>query len=1477
MYVLKGEGERMLLRIFFGDRCQDVTLDPTKKFAIGKKPKNGFAVDAADLLDEHIVFKPEKGAWSITCMGDVYCGDQHYDRKNPYPGEPEAYKRFLLSAGSRVSCLVLPEEVRQTTFDLSPYDEITVGRKSGSNIALKFGLVSGEHAVIRKSGNSFELTDDKSTNGTYLNGVRTASAVLKNGDTLAIGEATLVFRNGTLDIRSNFCAVSKPVSRQHDPLTEVVRFERSPRLKLVPPQGQVEIQPPPPQAAKPNVNWLQVFLPAMGTVGAGLAVTLLSGMNPMMLAFSAPMAIIGIIISITNYRRQSKIYRQQQQKRLETYTEYLDSVVREIEKKRGEQTLALTSADPSTAACVNIARTADKTLWDRRPSDADFMSFRLGSGDLPLSVDIKFPQRGFAMEEDPLQSRPAEIYETYRTLRGMPVVCSAQRCPIIGVTGTPESTSAFLSSVIVQLATHHSYNEVKFILFCDEGTLAASEWVKRLPHFYDEERKTCYIASNKREAAKLCGLFEKSLKERRNDRDAEDQYDHKLRIPFLVFLVAAPSLLEGEPIRRYLYSDNRDLGISTIMLYEQVASLPKECGTIVELRAPLCEFYSKERASERVKFSMDTAEERQYREFAQAMGNIICEENSAEEGVPRNVSFFDMLGIRGAEELDLERNWRTSDVTRSLAAPLGVKEKNELVLLDLHENAHGPHGLVAGTTGSGKSEVLQSYVLAMAAAFHPYEVGFVVIDFKGGGMVNQFRDLPHLIGAITDMDGREVNRSLLSIKAELDKRKRLFAEHKVNKIDQYIALCKSGQAQEPLPHLIIIVDEFAELKADQPEFMQELISAARIGRSLGVHLILATQKPAGQVNEQIWSNSKFKLCLKVQDANDSKEVLKSPLAAKIKDPGRAYLKVGNDEIFELFQSGYSGVKTRYDGEEVTQLTAVVRHIAAFCSRAGIRRLPPICLPSLPGELAYPEGLEMMGKNLVPIGRYDDPSMQRQGTVLLNLDENTFILGSAQTGKTNLIQSLIRTVAWNTAPSQVNLYIMDFGSMTLKSFETLRHVGGVVLPDEDEKLKNLFKLLDREVEERKKRMIAVGVSSFQAYLEGGYTDIPRILLILDGFSPFRELYGEEYEGVLQHICRDGLAYGITAVVTNTQTGGFGYKYLSLFAQRFAFSCNDATEFSNLFPRCRLEPTNIRGRFLCRMEEAVLEAQAFLAFQGKKEIERAVALKAFVEAANSRWPEERAQPIPAIPQELTQAYIARHYNRPLGRYEYVVGLDYAEVDTVTYDLGAISELAVAGASPEKKGEVTGLLLSLMTGRRSGAPVSLYIVDSVERPLKRFKDSPCTETYTIDFAEAGTVIDELCREMERRYDVLVKESVEALDRCPLLAAVFNNRSVIEFISANRDVLEKYRRIIKQAKSLKILFLFSDLEAGSVSFGAPELMKSMKTLKNAIITDNLKEVQLFDLPPAVVRGSKQLQKNDVFCMVDGNVKRTRMCEELP
>lgn len=281
-------------------------------------------------------------------------------------------------------------------------------------------------------------------------------------------------------------------------------------------------------------------------------------------------------------------------------------------------------------------------------------------------------------------------------------------------------------------------------------------------------------------------------------------------------------------------------------------------------------------------FAYQPIPDRDMLRIAHRLAPVYCEEVSLEGALTKNITLYQLLGILSEEDLDLKARWSFSDVTKSMAAPLGVRSGNEIVYLNIHddEKAHGPHGLVAGTTGSGKSELLMTYILAMATIYSPYEVAFLIIDFKGGGMGNQFKDLPHTLGVITDIDGKEINRSLISIKAELDRRKRLFAEIDVDHIDKYIRAYQKGKASTPLPHLIIIVDEFAELKAQYGDFMAELNSAARVGRSLGVHLILATQKPQGQVDPQIDSNSKFRLCLKVQTPEDSREVTKHRLQQK---------------------------------------------------------------------------------------------------------------------------------------------------------------------------------------------------------------------------------------------------------------------------------------------------------------------------------------------------------------------------------------------------------------------------------------------------------------------------------------------------------------------------------------------------------------------------------------------------------------------
>ena len=347
--------------------------------------------------------------------------------------------------------------------------------------------------------------------------------------------------------------------------------------------------------------------------------------------------------------------------------------------------------------------------------------------------------------------------------------------------------------------------------------------------------------------------------------------------------------------------------------------------------------------------------------------------------------------------------------------------------LDLHQKFQGPHGLVAGMTGSGKSEFLITYILSMAVNYHPDEVAFVLIDYKGGGLAGAFDDpdkgihLPHLVGTITNLDGPTIQRALVSIQSELTRRQRIFNQVKhitdegTMDIYAYQRLYRGGQVDEPMPHLFIISDEFAELKQQEPEFMERLISIARIGRSLGVHLILATQKPSGVVNDQILSNTKFRICLKVQDRSDSMDMLKRPEAAELKDTGRFYIQVGYNEFFSLGQSAWAGapyeprsqvVSRRDDSVQVidnvgqplievrppreaqtaqgSELIAVLKELTAVAQAQGIP-FRSLWKPMLPHPLDLEKSCWPGEENRLEFcaGYLDDPAAQRQFPLTLD--------------------------------------------------------------------------------------------------------------------------------------------------------------------------------------------------------------------------------------------------------------------------------------------------------------------------------------------------------------------------------------------------------------------------------------------------------------------------------------------------------------
>ena len=1218
-----------------------------------------------------------------------------------------------------------------------------------------------------------------------------------------------------------------------------VQFKRAPRLIQELPEGVIEISSPPSAMGKPEINWLSTFLPIVITIGIAVIMATVMG-NPMMMLYTLPMTFGGVVVSITNYRKQTKKYYDQIDLRKEKYEQHLKEITSRIEEKRQEQMEAMLLSDPSTEDCVAIVEKRQARLWERRPTDEDFLHVRVGSGKTDFSVKITIPKESLSLEDDELKAKPKEIYEGYRSIDSAPIICNIFDEQVCGIVGRPQDNRAVIKNIIVQLTTHHCYSELKAVCIYDPSDENEMKWIKDLPHFCDNSKTSFLTACSKSEATELLKKLSDILKQRKLTADAEDSYGKApVYLPYFLFIVLQPAFLEkSHPINEFLFR-NRNLGAGVIMAVEDLAQLPKECNELMLMKGTVGELFNKNSASAKRRFTIDPVNRSSYETFGRSMKPIYCEEGVLRDTLPKSYTFYELLGISDVTEYDIGEHWRTSNITASLAAPLGITESGEVLSLDLHENAHGPHGLVAGTTGSGKSELLQSYVLSMALNYHPYEVGFVIIDFKGGGMANQLAKLPHLIGAITNIEGGEISRSLASIKAELIKRQKYFAEISVNSIDKYIEKYKRHEVDTPLPHLIIIVDEFAQLKAEQPEFMSELISTARIGRSLGVHLILATQKPAGQVNEQIWSNVSFEICLKVASETDSKEVIKSGLAARIVEPGRAYLRVGNNEVFELIQSGYSGALT--GRTDTTQLDQTVELIAAYCNAQHIEKLSDICLPALEDKIPYPQ---LPYKGQLPIGVYDDPNQQYQGVFQIDFTEkNTFIVGSSMSGKTNLLQCFIRGIADSYSPDEINIYILDFASMVLKCFEGLRHVGGVVTAFEDEKLKNLIKLLNAEIDSRRRRFMNLGVGSYSAYYEAGRRDIPRIIIVVDNLTAIREMYFQDDDPLLT-ICQIGLTYGISVIVANNQTAGIGYKYLTSFANRIALFCNDSTEYSTLFDtHCALRIPDIPGRCIVDIEKSLYACQVYLAFSGAKEIDRAESINKYVLNTASRYTGQ-AKMIPMIPEKINERDVFKNYKEALtekGRI--IIGLDYANVQPVTIDLPSVGVLAIAGS---RKKQIASFLRYMIgcCDKAYHDQTEFFIIDSVSRTLADCASLSNVSHYEYLPMKGVEIVKVIENELSQRYQGIMEGDNSVLTDSKILVLVLIGNNVVDAISSDSGAMSAYRNIIGKYKNLNICVILGDCENAPINFNASEILKRIKEQTRLLFFDELPLLKMIEIP---------------------------------
>lgn len=1075
-----------------------------------------------------------------------------------------------------------------------------VGRDAACDVRLRDDEVSRRHARINL-GTTVEIIDLGSANGIEVNGSPVSRAVLRSGDVIRLGSTELIVRLvATLGGTSDAAAEA---------------FVRSPRVE---PQhkGAELVAPEPPQ--RPQLPRLPIIPLVTPVITGGLLYLFThSAMSLIFVAISPLMALGYAVEGILAGRSAYK-------KALAQHAADVKDLVQQAEAALLEEKAARQREHPSLNDCASAVQDAANLLWSRRPAETGFAELRLGLGRRPARLKIELPQaRG---QQRKLMGELERIADRFSIVDGVPVVAQLGEGGALGVAGPRARLLDAARGLVAQAVALHSPAELVLVAFANRQPAADWTWLTWLPHVTSAHNpmRQRTLASSIEDGTALVSALEDLLVQRQ-DKAAP-------ALPAVLVLVEDDAPVERSRLVA-LAENGWPHGIHILWLAADVSRLPAACRTHVFLRdasGPATVGYAMtgETVESVAVEGLDAAGAEALARRLSPMADVGARIDDGSD-LPRAVSLLtvsDGSPLVPAPGVVLERWLENRTVLTGPYAPdRPVKQAGTLraVIGRSATGAHaldlrtdGPHALVGGTTGSGKSELLQSWILALAAAYSPQRLTLLLIDYKGGSAFAGVERLPHTVGLVTDLNPHEVRRAMVSLSAELRYRERLFAEHKAKDL---VELEKKGVAEAP-PSLVIVVDEFAALVTELPEFVDGVIDVAQRGRSLGVHLILATQRPAGVIKDNLRANTNLRLALRTADENDSMDVLGTPQAAFFESavPGRAVSKTGPGRLVP-FQTGYAGGWTTdeppppeilveqltFGPRQVWEVEAtddvpvdpgptdIQRLVAAIGDARLQAHLPLPRKPWLPMlkrvyDLADPNDIRNTRRDdQIVFGVQDRPDVQAQPTVMFEPDRqgNLAVYGTGGSGKTTLLRTIAVAAGFTVRGGPCLVYGIDFGSRGLAMLESLPHVGSIVAGSEHDRIARLLTMLADTVAQRAERFAAVGAGTLTEFraAPGGSPQEPRILLLLDGIAAFRTAYEAGDKAKLFDrfcaIAADGRPVGVHVLLTADRPGSLPSALASAVQSRVVLRMADANDYAVLnLPSDVLHPASPPGRGL-----------------------------------------------------------------------------------------------------------------------------------------------------------------------------------------------------------------------------------------------------------------------------------------------------------
>jgi DNA segregation ATPase FtsK/SpoIIIE, S-DNA-T family len=1237
-----------------------------------------------------------------------------------------------------------------------------VGRSPTCDVVLADPAVSRVHLSLTVDATGgVEVGDAGSNNRTFLGGEPlTGPAPLGPGQVVELGR-TLI-------------AVAPAAEAQAPSAPDAgfeVAFNRPPRIQRAEPELTFELEAPPQRPRRPRPPVAGSLVPILMS-GAMFAFT----QNVLMLLFAAlsPVMVVASLIEARFGGRRAH------RRAMAEFERRLGEVGAAMSRAAAAEEERLRANAGDVATLVRRAETLDNALWERRPEGADFLDLRLGWGDRPSGIALRVGQGG---DPEP-RARATRAGERHSTLRAVPLVTALRRVGSVGVSGEPAQTSALARSLLLQVATLHSPDEVVVAAAVPSSEREEWAWLGWLPHARSERSPAGLplVAAGAEAGALLERLLD--LVERRGQNGSTE--------PAVVALLhESAGLSRGMVVG--LLAEGPRRGVHAIWLGTSIRGLPGACGAVVEM----------DPATGGLELTLPTTGERSRCLAADlaplpvAAGAALALAGVRDAGsragrrdIPARVALPAALGLDGRPE-QLEAWWREDD--GRLAAPIGVGPGGELFAVSLRDD--GPHALVGGMTGAGKSGLLQTLVAALAARHSAARLNFLLIDYKGGTAFKDCVGLPHTVGFVTDLDGHLVNRALVSLSSELRRREAILRQAGASDLR---SLERTRPDLAP-PSLAIVVDEFAALIRELPDFVNGMVDIAQRGRSLGIHLVLATQRPQGVINDKIRANTNLRVSLRFTDAAESRDIVETAEAARPGLPaGRAFARVAG-RITE-FQAAYAGGRTPAErgpaqvrvrdigfggspvaaadrsGEADDAPTDLVRLVALAGEANGRLGLPPPprpWLPTLPEMLPLAALPAAAGGPTAVLGLVDEPAEQRQVALgfSLDTDANLLVYGTSGAGKTTLLRTLAVSLATACSPEQVHVYGLDFATLGLRPLEALPHCGGIVAGDEPERCARLLWMLQTEMERRRGVLAEAGAASLGEYLASGpNSPLPYVLVLLDGYPAFaaasQELDQGASAGALRTLVAEGRPLGIAFVVASDRQAPYLASISAGITRRVVLRMATDDEYSYLglsravFKDVSLPPG--RG-----FTERGLEVQCACPGEDPSGAAQVAAVGVIGAALAERYGAGRVPRIRLLPARVSRDAMPA----PAAALEAVVGLEDLSLAPVAVDL-AEGHFLVAG--PRRSGRTTAL-----------GTIALSLAARGEADLHLLADRRQTALAALAVWRSTALGAGACAEAARRLATDLREAPPGATPRPCVVIVDDGEHLVDPV-ANRDGLD-------------------------------------------------------------------------------------------